>query len=177
MVISLTDLERAHSFEVFTGIGGGKRNWIYSESNKFLSVTGISNHVNMVFNLDSKYDIDNKLSILRDSVYRGECSNDALMELEEKLRTLSNFVIGGKEHSLVGLSEGARLKRKKGKKYYTYDENGTKVEHIARGPVKVPTEAQKRAAANARKYAHTGSADAKRRKTIKAKGDAKVLGL
>lgn len=69
-----------------------------------------------------------------------------------------------------------RKRRKKGEVYYTYTD-GKKVKHIARGKMKIVSKAKLGAIANARKYAHTPEANKKRQKSIKAKGDNKLLGL
>lgn len=149
--------------------------WIYSEYGKILNIYGTYNHISMTFNLDSVSDIEVKLSNLYRLRDMGNCSTDEVNEVEEKLRTLSNLVIGGRgDQTLAGIREG--VKHKKGQKYYTYSD-GVKKEHIAKGPRKAVSSEQKKAAENARKYAHTPEAEKKRRKSISARGDEKALGI
>lgn len=146
--------------------------WLYSEYGRFLNVYGISNHINVTFNLDSADDIQSKLSYLYNQRDLGNCNPDDISELEERLRTLSSFVIGGRgDNSLAGISESSN----KGKVVTVY-KDGKPVKVTKRGKFKVSTEAQRNAAENARKYAHTDEANKKRRKSISARGDGKILG-
>lgn len=149
--------------------------WMFSTYGKFLSIYGTYNHISLVFNLSSADDIRQKLQTLYRMRDMGNCSADDVNEVEERVRMLSNLQIGGNgEHSSAALTEGT--KRKKGQKYYTYSD-GIKKEHTARGPSKVVSSEQKKAAENARKYAHTPEAEKKRRKSISARGDEKALGI
>ena len=148
--------------------------WLYSEFGKNLSAYNIASGGGVMFDISSAKDIQRKL----DSLYKlrdsGRCTPNDVAELEERLRTLSNLETSGNdEKSLAGIAEG--VKRKKGQKYYTY-EDGVKKEHTARGPFKHVSAEQKKAAENARRYAHTPEAEKKRRKSISARGDGKILG-
>jgi hypothetical protein len=161
---------------MLAGVGTGQPvRWIYAEYGNFLNVYGLNNGINMTFNLKSSEDIDCKLQKLRDLRDRGSCCDYDIEELEERLRTYSNPVIGGNgDHSLTAIREGKKYR--KGQKYISYH-NGIKTEHVARGPRKVVSSEQKRAAEVARNSAHTESANAKRRKSISARGTDKELGI
>ena len=160
-------------------VGAGKPvRWTYSHYNNFLSVYGIHNHLNLTFNLNSKEDIEYKLEVLKDYRDRGLCPADDVSELEERLRTFSDFVIGGsKGNTKAALQDAIHegKKRKKGEVYYTTDESGQKVKHVAKGSMKVVPESKVKAALNASKYAHTPEADAKRSKTIAKRKEVKAL--
>lgn len=157
------------------GVGGGQPfRWLYSEFDSFLNVWGKNNGINVTFNLRSKDDIDNKLDMLRQFVLNGSISEDDLYELEERLRTYSNLASGGNgshTHSAI-VSEA----HKKGEVYKTY-QDGKLVEKVGRGKRKHITQAQLKALANARKTAHSDVARAKRRKSIQARRDAKILDM
>lgn len=158
-----------------SGVGGSafRTRWTYTIYGQYLCAFNFRSGVEITFNLNRPEDIKSKLDMLyalRDS---NRLNPDDVSELEERLRTYSTLEIGGNApQSLAGIGEG--VKHKKGEKYYTY-EDGVKKEHIARGSSSHSTDDQKRAAENARKYAHTESAKKKRRKSIKARGDGKIL--
>ena len=160
-------------------VGSGKPvRWTYSHYGNFLNVYGIHNHLNLTFNLDSKEDIENKLNVLHDYRDRGLCPYDDVLELEERLRTFSDFVIGGsKGNTKAALQNSIQegKKRRKGEVYYTTDESGQKVKHVARGSMKVVPESKIKAALNAGKYSHTPEANAKRNKTIAKRKEVKAL--
>lgn len=157
------------------GVGGGQQvRWLYSEFDHFLNVWGKNNGVNVTFNLRSKDDIDAKLDMLHQYVLNGSLSKEDLCELEERLRTYSNLSSGGNgshTHSAI-VSEA----HKKGVKYTTY-QDGKLVEKVGRGKRKHITQAQLKALAEARKKAHSDEARAKRRKSIQARRDAKILDI
>lgn len=147
--------------------------WSYSHQGQYLSVFGINNHISMTFNLKSASDIDYRLKALYSMRDRGLLCNDDISELEERLRTYHDLEMGDSHpHSLAGIRESA--KHKKGKKYVVYKE-GVRKEITARGSMKESTPAQKNAAENARQYAHTEEANAKRRKSINAKREDKII--
>lgn len=157
------------------GVGGYSSpvRWSYTQQGQYLSVFGINNHISMTFNLKSAMDIDYKLKSLYAMRDRGLLNNDDIQELEERLRTYHDLEMGGNgPHSLAGIRESA--KHKKGKKYVTY-KDGIRKEIIARGPNEMSTQAQRDAAENARQYAHTEEANAKRRKSINAKREDKII--
>lgn len=156
-----------------SGVGNNPMTkWIYSEYGQFLSVYGIYNKISITFNLNSASDIDNKLKNLRKYRDAGYCSNDDVSELEERLRTLSNFTIrNGTPKSQAGISESSE----RGKVDTVY-RDGKAVKVKRRGKCKISTDAQRNAAENARKYAHTDEANKKRRKSISARSDGKILG-
>lgn len=159
---------------MLAGVGAGRPSrWLYSEYGNFLSAFNYVSGIEVVFNLSSVTDIQRKLEYIYQLRDQGKCSIDDVSELEERLRTLSSLSTSGKDRkSLAGLYEST--KRAKGSKYVTYSD-GVKKEHIARGSSKKSTDAQKRAAENARKYAWTESARKKRRKSISARGDGKIM--
>ena len=147
--------------------------WVYTHYDGLLNVYGIKNHISMTFNLKSPDDIEKKLEVLYNLRDNNPFINDDIQELEERLRTLCDFEVGGYgDQTLAGIRESKNYK--KGQKYFTYTD-GKKVEHIARGKRKVVSQATKDACATARQYAHTPEAENKRRKSISAKGDEKAL--
>jgi hypothetical protein len=146
--------------------------WLYSTYGKFLNVYGIHSGINITFNLASVSDIECKLKSLYALRDRDMCSPDDVSELEERLRTLCNLEISSqKPQTLAGISESSD----KGKVVTVY-RDGKPVKVVKRGKCKVSSESQRNAAENARKYAHTDEANKKRRKSINARGDGKILG-
>ena len=155
------------------GFSSSPVRWSYTQQGQYLSVFGIKNHISLTFNLKSASDIEYKLNTLYGMRDRGLLCNDDISELEERLRTYSDLEIGGLgPQTTAGIRES--VKRKKGKKYIVY-KDGVRKEVVARGSSKESTQAQKDAAENARKYAHTDKANAKRRKSINAKREDKII--
>lgn len=82
-----------------SGVGGGMpTRWVWAEYGKFLNAYGIRNGFNITFNLDSAYDIKQKMAYLYQKRDDGLIADEDLQELEERLRTLSDFVIGGNDN-------------------------------------------------------------------------------
>lgn len=147
--------------------------WTYTQYNQFLCAYNIKRGIEITFNLEDVENIKNKLNYLYSLRRDGRLSSDDISELEERLRTLSTLEVGGNSNqSLAGISEST--KHAKGKEYITYTD-GIKKKHVARGSSKHSTDAQKKAAENARKYAWTESARKKRRKSISARSDGKIM--
>ena len=161
-----------------SGVGfGTPTRWTFTQYGDILSVYGIRNHITMTFNLKSADDIQNKLRVLYELRDANPMLQDDIQELEERLRLYSDLSIGGySDQTVSGIREGAHKKHKKGEVYIKQEGTQTR-KVVARGPRKVVSAAQEEAIANARQYAHTSEADAKRRKTMSAKSDNKVLGL
>lgn len=161
-----------------SGVGfGTPTRWTFTQYGDLLSVYGIRNHITMTFNLKSPDDIQNKLRILYGLRDANPMLHDDIQELEERLRLYSDLSIGGYgDQTLAGIRESAHKKPKKGEKVTKY-EDGQKKVIIARGPRKVVSQAQEDAIARARQFAHTPEAETKRRKSISARGDDKVMGL
>ena len=160
-----------------SGVGGcvGQVRWCYSEYGQFLTASSIRYPFSITFNLEDLEDIDCRIKYLHKAVEDGLLDADDVAELEERVRTLSDFSPNTRgPMSMAAIGEGT--KHKKGSVYYTYTD-GKKVKHIARGKMKLVSMAKKKAALNASKYAHTEEADKKRRKSIKAKREDSALGL
>lgn len=136
------------------GVGGGMpTRWIYSEYGRFLSVYGIRNGISLVFNLASANDIETKLQDLYKKRDNGLVDNLDLQELEERLRLMSNITIygnGSEDQSGVALQENVNPTT-----------SPSKLAHMRR----------------IQPLSHTDEANKKRRKTIEAKREAKLLGL
>lgn len=160
------------------GVGSGTPvRWIYSTYGKFLSVYGIKNGISMVFNLTSDYDIRHKLSLLKAQVDVGRCDQDDLAELEERIRTLSGLEPDNTSEPSDDVNKKVQVKEStKAGKVDTVYRDGKPVKVKRRGKFTVSSDAQKAAAENARKYAHTEEAEKKRRKSINARGEGKILG-
>lgn len=174
---------------ILAGVGDGiKRYWLYTEHGNFLSAYGIINKLTINFNLSSEEDIYNKFEKLKQYQKDGVCTENEVTELEEKVRTLSNFVLGGNSTGTnialgdsisscivpKGVEEGVKYKKDQITTVYR-DGKEVKVKH--RGSRKGVTSPEvERACAKAREYAHTPQAEAKRRKSINARRDGKVLG-
>lgn len=143
--------------------------WLYSVYDRFLNVYNISSGVNLVFNTFSADDVKRKLEILYDLRDNNKCNPDDISELEERLRTMCNFEIASRRPpTMAGISEAGKV--------VTVYRDGKPVQVVKRGKSKVVTDAQRDAAANARQYAHTDEANKKRRKSISARSDGKILG-
>lgn len=150
--------------------GGGVTRWLYSTYGDFLNVYGIRSHISMTFNTTSASDIESKVKSLETMAAKGFCNPDDVTEVKERLRTLYNLSMGGNNPAVFEVDESKGLE-------ITVYRDGKPVKIKKRGKQKTPTsEAQKKAAENARKYAHTDEANKKRRKSISARSDGKVLG-
>ena len=159
-----------------SGVGGGcPSRWIYSSYGNFLSVYNISSRVELIFNLNSADDIQRKLRTLYDIRDKGGCNPDDVSELEERIRTLSNIELGGNDDKSLSGVEEIEESADKGKVVTVY-KDGKPVKVTKRGKFKISTDAQRNAAENARKYAHTEEANTKRRKSINARSNGKILG-
>lgn len=160
-----------------SGVGGyvGQVRWCYSEYGQFLTASSIRFPFSITFNLKDFKDIESRLKYLHKAVDGGLLDAGDVAELEERVRTLSDFYPN--THVSTSMDTiGESTKHKKGSVYYTYTD-GKKIKHIARGKMKLVSTAKKRAALNASKYAHTVEANKKRRKSIKAKREDSALGL
>lgn len=162
---------------MLAGVGSGLPvRWTYSHYGNFLNVYGITNGISLTFNLKSAEDVDTKLKTLYRYRDLGMCHTYDVDELEERLRTLCDFVVGGnEEQTLSAISElDESVKRKKGEKYTDAD---GKI-HTAKGSRKTPvSDIQREHLDEIRPLAHSDSANAKRRATIQKKRDRKVLGI
>lgn len=160
------------------GVGSGTPvRWIYSTYGKFLSVYGIKNGISMVFNLTSDYDIRHKLSLLKAQVDIGRCDPDDLAELEERLRTLCGLEPDNTSEPSDDVDSKVQVKESsKAGHVDTVYRDGKPVKVKRRGKFSVSSDAQRAAAENARKFAHTDEAEKKRRKSINARGEGKILG-
>lgn len=161
-------MEDSNDFMV-SGVGSGYRHaWDVSEVNRLLTTRGIYNNICVTFNLSSADDVNRKLDAVKDLVARGMCHPNDLLELKEIVRLHGGLDSGGYgEQSKAGIQESAKVK-------LVY-RNGELKEVAIRKKI-LATEAQKNAVANARQYAHTEEANNKRRKSIVARRDGKVLG-
>lgn len=154
------------------GVGNSSpTKWLYSSYGNFLNVYGIHNRISITFNVSSVCDIENKIKYLENMRDAGYCTQDEVSELKERVSVLSNLSVGGKRPQAFGVCESSG----KGKVDTVY-RDGKAVKIKRRGRFKISTEAQRNAAENARKYAHTDEANKKRRKSISARGDGKILG-
>jgi hypothetical protein len=136
------------------GVGGGMpTRWIYSEYGRFLSVYGIRNGFSVTFNLASADDIETKLAVLYQKRDNGLLDNTDLQELEERLRIMSNINFygnGSQDQTDAALQEEVK-------------------------PTTTPSQL-----AHMRRIqplSQTSEANAKRRKTMEEKRNAKILGL
>ena len=157
-----------------SAVGSGSPvRWTYSTYGNFLNAYNIRCGINLTFNLSSEDDIKHKLMMLYKTRDCGMCSEDDVSELEERIRTLSNFERGGNNpKTLSGISEiGVTESR-----VVTVYRDGKPYKVKKREKKSISTDAQRSAAANARKYAHTDEANKKRRKSINARRDGKILG-
>lgn len=136
------------------GVGGGMpTRWTYSEYGRFLNVYGIRNGISMTFNLASADDIQNKLNQLYRMRDNGMLSNLDLQELEERLRITSNINVygnGSEEQTMAALSEEVKPTT-----------SPSKLAHMRK----------------IQPLSHTEEANAKRRRTLEDKRNAKILGL
>lgn len=134
------------------GVGGGNgtTRWLYSEYGTLLSALNITTGISYTFNLSSYEDIENKLKSLYHIRDLGRISNDDVSELEERLRTANDLTAYGREKSKAALSEECK-----------------------------PTTSQKQIdhLRKIQPLTHTDEANEKRRKTISAKQDEKILGI
>lgn len=150
------------------GVGaGGVTRWVYSTYGSFLNIYGIRNHITMTFNTKSVEDVESKVRYLEGLADKGFCNPDDVAEVKERLRTFCNLETGGTRPQVFGVHESE----------VTVYRDGQPVKVKKRGKQKNPvSDAQKNAAENARKYAHTDEANKKRRKSISARKDGKILG-
>lgn len=136
------------------GVGFGMpTRWTYSEYGRFLSVYGIRNGISITFNLASADDIKNKLEQLYIKRDNGLVDNTDLQELEERLRIMSNINVygnGSQDQTVAALQEEVKPTT-----------SPSQLAHMRR----------------IQPMSHTDEANAKRRKTIEAKQEAKILGL
>lgn len=136
------------------GVGQGMpTRWIYSEYGRFLNVYGIRNGISMTFNLASADDIKMKLDTLYTKRDNGLLDNIDLQELEERLRIMSNINVygnGSQDQTSAALQEEVKPTT-----------SPAQLAHMRR----------------IQPLSHTDEANAKRRKTIEAKQEAKILGL
>lgn len=136
------------------GVGQGMpTRWIYSEYGRFLNVYGIRNGISMTFNLASADDIKMKLNTLYTKRDNGLLDNIDLQELEERLRIMSNINVygnGSQDQTSAALQEEVKPTT-----------SPAQLAHMRR----------------IQPLSHTDEANAKRRKTIEAKQEAKILGL
>lgn len=136
------------------GVGQGMpTRWIYSEYGRFLNVYGIRNGISMTFNLASADDIKLKLDTLYTKRDNGLLDNIDLQELEERLRIMSNINVygnGSQDQTSAALQEEVKPTT-----------SPAQLAHMRR----------------IQPLSHTDEANAKRRKTIEAKQEAKILGL
>lgn len=136
------------------GVGQGMpTRWIYSEYGRFLNVYGIRNGISMTFNLASADDIKMKLDTLYTKRDNGLLDNIDLQELEERLRIMSNINVygnGSQNQTSAALQEEVKPTT-----------SPAQLAHMRR----------------IQPLSHTDEANAKRRKTIEAKQEAKILGL
>lgn len=136
------------------GVGSGMpTRWIYSEYGRFLSVYGIRNGISITFNLASAEDIDTKLNILYEKRDNGLLDNIDLQELEERLRIMSNINFygnGSQNQTDAALQEETKPTT-----------SPAQLAHMRR----------------IQPLSHTDEANKKRRKTIEARQEAKILGL
>lgn len=153
---------------IVSGVGSGYRHaWDVEEYNGLLSVAGRRNRICITFNLKSVEDISHKFDILQNMVEQGLCTETDLDELREIVRLKSNLEVGGNgDHTMVGIGES---------KVVTVYTDG-KPKKVAKRKKMIATPAQVKSAENARRYAHTPEATAKRRKSINARRDGKTLG-
>lgn len=130
--------------------GGGNTRWLYSEYGCMLSAFHVRSGLSVTFNLSSSDDIDSKLSTLYKKREIGIISNDDISELEERVRTANSLVACGRERSKAALAEECK-----------------------------PTTSQKQIdhLREIQHLTHTEEANKKRRKTIAAKQDDKILGI
>jgi hypothetical protein len=154
------------------GVGsGGVTRWIYSSYGNFLNIYGIRNHIAITFNTNSVEDIESKINYLECLASKGYCNPDDIEEVKERLKTLCDFSVGGTRPQPFAVHESSEKDLE-----VTVYRDGKPVKVKKRGKQQNPTEAQKKAAENARKYAHTDEANKKRRKSISARSDGKILG-
>lgn len=150
--------------------------WICSVYGNLLNAYNITSRVSVNINLSSIDDIKIKLKSIYDLRDRGIILLDDVSELEERVRTESNLVnTSNDKQSMVAVSE-IDIKEGTDYKEVTVFRDGKPCKVRKRKKKGISTDAQKRAAENARKYAHTNEANAKRRKSISARRDSKILG-
>ena len=161
-------MSEEYSFMV-SGVGAGRRHvWDVTEFNGILTAFGLYNKINVNINLRSSEDISNKFKVLDDLVSQGLCLPNDVLELREIVRLRNGLDAGGNgEQTRVDIGEAVKVK--------TIFKDGEPKKVVVRKKI-MATSAQEEAAANARQYAHTEEADSKRRKSINARRDAKILG-
>ena len=144
-----------------SGVGGGMpTRWVWAEYGRFLNAYGIRNGFNITFNLESALDIKNKLAYLYQKRDEGLINSDDLQELEERLRTMSDFVIGGNDNQ-----SGAAIEE------IEYDD-------MANEAVKPSTsEKQLKHLEEIRPLSQTPEAKAKRAKTLIEKKARKMINV
>ena len=148
---------------MLAGVGAGlPTRWVWAEYGKFLNAYGIRNGFNITFNLDSAYDIKNKLAYLYQKRDEGLINPDDLQELEEKLRTLSDFVIGGNDNqsgAAIDEIEFEDMANESVSEEVKPSTSEKQVEHLRK----------------IQPLTHTEEANAKRAKTIKEKQARKMI--
>lgn len=147
---------------MLNAVGGGlPARWQYKLNGNWLEAYCFTGGVDAMFNLKSPADIERKMTQLKQYRDLGLIDDEDLRELAERLRTYSSLSLNGnEEQSMVAVEESKA--HKKGKKYFTYDMDGTKKEHIGRGKRKIVTSKQKTASRKNLEKANTPQAIAKR---------------
>ena len=152
---------------IVSGIGSGRMHaWSTSVYGDIFSACSIYSGTNVVLNLKSIEDIKSKMDDLERLCASGGCYKFELDELKEIIRLQGSLAAGGNsDQTHVGIGEAVKTVYKDGIPY-----------KIEKRKKVLATEAQKRAADNARKFAHSPLAEEKRRKSISARRDGKILG-
>lgn len=130
--------------------GGGNTRWLYSEYGCILNVFHVRSGIAVTFNLGSADDINCKLNSLYKKRELGIISNDDISELEERVRTANSLSACGRERSNSALAEECKATTSQ-----------KQIDHMR----------------DIQPLTHTKEANEKRRKTIAAKRDAKILGI
>lgn len=176
------------------GVGGrasmsyaqGPTRWDYNKFGDVLTAYGVNNPIMITINLSSPRHIENSLKTLYKYRDRGLVSDIDVRELEERIRTLSDLELSGgneiRSNAALGNINPDEVCESvvneemdfdvleaytKGKKYIVY-RNGDRKIITARGKKRVSDKVLK-SIENARKYAHTPEANAKRSKSMKAR--------
>ena len=163
-----------------SGVGGGMpTRWVWAEYGRFLNAYGIRNGFNITFNLESAYDIKNKLAYLYQKRDEGLINSDDLQELEERLRTLSDFVIGGNDNQAgaaieeIEYDDMANESAEEGSE----EENEEHCEEVDEEVKPTTSEKQLEHIRKIQPLSQTDDAKAKRKKTLTEKKARKLINV
>ena len=150
-----------------------------SQADSRLNAYGIRNGFNITFNLESAYDIKNKLAYLYQKRDEGLINSDDLQELEERLRTLSDFVIGGNDNQAgaaieeIEYDDMANESAEEGSE----EENEEHCEEVDEEVKPTTSEKQLEHIRKIQPLSQTDDAKAKRKKTLTEKKARKLINV